>query len=440
MIPAGWVSTTTGDLIAGGKLEVGDGYRAKNAEFGPAGIPFLRIRNLAEGRLELGGADLFPEENLVRVGPKVSRPGDCVIATKATIGRMAYLDESAPRVLYSPQVSYWRVLDSAALDSRFISCWLRGREFETQAFQTKSSTSMADYINLRDQRQMRVTLPPIDQQRKIASVLATHDELIENNLRRIELLEAMAQALYREWFVDFRFPGRVEDALVDSPLGTIPEGWAVRSVVDLAGGSSGVVGGPFGSKLGRKDYVGSGVPVVRGANLNGPLGWDSEEFVFVSDAKFEELRGNSAQPGDIIVTQRGTLGQVGLIPTSAPWRHLVVSQSQMRVRVDPSASATLFVYQSLRWPSVNKRLVDHAMSSGVPHINLGILRDFKLAVPPLPLAQAYGELVSPMRRLAENLSLQNANLRSTRDLLLPKLVSGEIDVSELDIETGWLVS
>jgi type I restriction enzyme S subunit len=98
------------------------------------------------------------------------------------------------------------------------------------------------------------------------------------------------------------------------------------------------------------------------------------------------------------------------------------------------------VFHSLRWPSTNQRLVDHAMSAGVPHINLGILRDFKFVVPPLPLAKAYDQLAGPMRRLAENLSAQNANLRSTRDLLLPKLVSGEVDVSELDIETEWLAS
>jgi type I restriction enzyme S subunit len=314
----------------------------------------------------------------------------------------------------------------AFLENSNISGWITG------AAQPK--LSQANLVRI------AVEAPPVHVQDRIAAVLTAYDQLIENNLRRIEVLERMAQALYREWFVDFRFPGHGDVALVESPLGAIPEGWAVRSVVDLAGGVSEVVGGPFGSKLGRNDYVKSGVPVVRGTNLNGPLGWDEREFVFVSNDKFEELRGNSAQPGDIIVTQRGTLGQVGLIPTSAPWGQLVVSQSQMRVRVDPRASSALFVYHSLRWPSTNKRLVDHAMSSGVPHINLGILRDFRLAVPPLPLAMAYDELVLPMRRLAENLSLQNANLKSTRELLLPRLMSGELDVSELDIDTEWLAS
>lgn len=162
---ATWEVTTTGALIRDGKLEIGDGYRARNAELGPDGLPFLRISNLADGRLSLAAADRFPQGGLARVGPKTSRPGDCVIATKATIGRTAYLDSRSPRVVYSPQVSYWRVVDHETLDSRFISYWLRGPEFIRQAFQTKSSTSMADYINLRDQRRMRITVPPVSPDR-----------------------------------------------------------------------------------------------------------------------------------------------------------------------------------------------------------------------------------------------------------------------------------
>ena len=288
--------------------------------------------------------------------------------------------------------------------------------------------------------QIPIAAPPLLVQNRVAAVLAAYDQMIENNLRRIEILEEMAQVLYREWFVNFRFPGHEDVALLDSPFGPIPDGWALRKVVELAGGNEGVVGGPFGSKLGRKDYVEAGVPVIRGTNLNGALGWNDDEFVFVSRDKFGELRGNAATRGDIIVTQRGTLGQVGLVPSAAPWPDLVVSQSQMRIRVDPGTSTTLFVFHSLRWPSTNQRLVDYAMSAGVPHINLGILRDFKFVVPPLPLAKAYDQLAGPMRRLAENLSAQNANLRSTRDLLLPRLVSGDVDVSELDIETEWLAS
>jgi len=118
----------------------------------------------------------------------------------------------------------------------------------------------------------------------------------------------------------------------------------------------------------------------------------------------------------------------------------VVSQSQMRVRANTEVTSTEFVYYTLRWPSTNRRLVDHAMVAGVPHINLGILRDFEIASPPQAVAATYARMVAPQRQHMENLFRQNATLRTTRDLLLPRLVSGEIDVSDLDIDTEWLAS
>src|SRR5690554_5216896 len=234
MTPSSWITTSTGDLIKRGKLEIGDGYRAKHSEFAASGVPFLRIGNIQDNGFRLDGADLYPDSQLDRVQNKLSQPGDCVIATKATIGRLAYIDEATPRVLYSPQVSYWRVLDKTVLEPRFVRCWLASPEFLLQAHQAKSSTAMADYINLNDQRRMRITLPPIQVQRRIAAVVAAYDKLIQNNLRRIAILENMAQALYREWFREFRFPGYDSVDMVDSKLGRIPNGWKASTVGDVA--------------------------------------------------------------------------------------------------------------------------------------------------------------------------------------------------------------
>src|SRR5271165_324490 len=103
-------------------------------------------------------------------------------------------------------------------------------------------------------------------------------------------------------------------------------------------------GGPFGSKLTTRDYKDSGVPVIRGANLSGEVRFSFEDFVWVSEEKADELLANNAHPGDLVFTQRGTLGQVGLIPVHSPFKRFVISQSQMKLTPDPEQVDALFLY------------------------------------------------------------------------------------------------
>ncbi len=278
-------------------------------------------------------------------------------------------------------------------------------------------------------------LPPINVQRKIAAILSTYDDLIENNGRRIRLLEEMAQRTYREWFVDFRYPGHEAIQLVDSALGRIPRGWSIHTVSEIASRARyAVTGGPFGSKLGTKDYRDRGVPVIRGNNLAVGGGFRDSDFVFVSDAKADTMLSCLAHRGDILVTQRGTLGQVGLIPPSARFERYLLSQSQMKITVDPEIGSAQYLYAALRSPEVTARLLGHAMTAGVPHINLSLLRNFQVVWPERALQQRFDRTVHPLGELIENLTRLSQNARVTRFLLLPRLVSGAIDVTDLDIE------
>lgn len=145
---------------------------------------------------------------------------------------------------------------------------------------------------------------------------------------------------------------------------------------------NGLVGGPFGSSLGTRDYIAAGVPVIRGSNLSSDRWFDDSEFVFVSERKAQELSRNIALPGDIVFTQRGTLGQVGLIPVD-PYEKYVISQSQMRLRVDPSLASPEFIYYAFRTNEMVELIENHAIISGVPHINLGILANIEITIPPL---------------------------------------------------------
>lgn len=164
-----------------------------------------------------------------------------------------------------------------------------------------------------------------------------------------------------------------------------------------------LVGGPFGSKLTSADYVDDGVPVIRGSNLSGGRYLNEQNFVYISEQKMrEDLFGNLAHPGDIVFTQRGTLGQVSLIPKEANFDAYVVSQSQMKLSVDPQKADARFIYYYFSCRESVQRLISQNSSSGVPHINLTALRNFLVSVPTLREQQRIADILSIYDDLIEN--------------------------------------
>ena len=172
------------------------------------------------------------------------------------------------------------------------------------------------------------------------------------------------------------------------------------------------------------------VPVIRGSNLSEDGRFRANDFVCVSREKARELSANIARPGDIVVTQRGTLGQVGRIPTGIGYDEFVISQSQMKVRLDDDQVDRDYAFFVLRSPETVQRLKNLASSSGVPHINLAVLREFGILVPPLALQRRFGSFAGSTERTIEDLILQCAALRKTRDLLLPRLLSGQLSLTD----------
>lgn len=141
-----------------------------------------------------------------------------------------------------------------------------------------------------------------------------------------------------------------------------------------------VVGGPFGSNLVSKDYVSKGIPVIRGQNMGGR--WVGGEFVFVSPEKADSLNPNKARPGDLVFTQRGTLGQVAIVPMS-PYSEYIISQSQMKVTLDSTKADVNFLYYAFRSPEQLEYIKNTAIQTGVPHTNLGILKKTPIRIPSL---------------------------------------------------------
>ena len=157
--------------------------------------------------------------------------------------------------------------------------------------------------------------------------------------------------------------------------------WLAATIDDIAASSrNALVGGPFGSNLVSRDYVSEGVPVIRGQNMG--TRWVTGNFVFVTPQKAKSLEANLARPADIVLTQRGTLGQVSIVPSTSFSRYLV-SQSQMKVTVNREIADPLFFYYVLSSSEQQDYIRQNTIQTGVPHTNLGILRSTLVPLPPL---------------------------------------------------------
>lgn len=411
---------STADLIAEGVLEIGDGYRAKNSELTSTGIPFARAQNLNNG-FNFEGADLYPLSAIDRVGTKASRPGDCVFTSKGSVGRVGYVGVNTRPFVYSPQLSYWRSLDHYVIHPQYLRYWLLGPEFAVQRDAVKGSTDMADYVNLRDQRRMTITLPPLETQRKIAAILAAYDDLIVNNSRRINLLVEMAQRIYREWFVDLRYPGHDNVPLVDSEVGPIPAEWNTGTLGDLVDVNANTI-----RKFGANEeirYV--DITSVNRGSVQPP------KSMLLSEAPGRARRRVS--DGDILwSTVRPNLRAHALF--LSPGADCVASTGF--AVLSPRSASFAYVYVLTTTDAFVEYLNGRATGAAYPAVTATAFENAPVLLPPHDVLQAFADVGEPLMRLASRLGSAVATLRATRDLLLPRIISGAIDVADLDIATA----
>lgn len=206
-------------------------------------------------------------------------------------------------------------------------------------------------------------------------------------------------------------------------VGVIPEDWDIKSVRAIAAPiKNAVVGGPFGSDLTSKHYVDAGVPVIRGQNMGAPFIFGT--FVFVTPEKAESLRANLARPGDLVFTQRGTLGQVSLVPDH-PYDRYLVSQSQMKLTLDREQADPLFYYYVFSGPDQQSFIRDNTIQTGVPHINLGILRAIPAQQPTMQEQKAIAEALSDTDSLIESLEQLLAKKRQIKQGAMQELLTGK---------------
>jgi type I restriction enzyme S subunit len=283
---------------------------------------------------------------------------------------------------------------------------------------------MADYVSLTAQRQLRVPVPPIDLQCRIAEPLSAIDDLLDNNCRRIELLGRMTQLLFREWFVRFRYPGHEGAVFVESPLGPIPNNWQVTSCGDVLK----VLGGGTPSKKEPAYWDGGVIPWYTPSDLTRR----KTRFAFDPAMRITEegLRKSPARlfpAGSVMMTSRATLGVLAIATTSA-----CCNQGFIVIPPDPRWTPS-FIYEWLDHHAHEFELL--GTGATFKEITKGAFNRVPFLLPATEVLEAFGDSVTPIDGEVRVLEATNRQLAAARDLLLPKLVSGRIDVSHLGLDT-----
>ena len=322
---------------------------------------------------------------------------DIVVASSGnTYGKVGRISAKNLPVMMNTSVIRFHAADEARLDDDYLYSFLRSEIFKNQieSFVTGSAQPNFGPSHL---KQMVMPLPPLPVQRRIAGILSAYDELMENSQRRIRLLEAMARALYREWFVHFRFPGHDKLPRVASPLGDIPQGWEVKTVEEI------VKRIPVGKKYDQKTVNPTGAVPVFDQGKTGIIGYhDDEPGVAASETS------------PVVVFANHTCYQ-RLI-------HFPFSAIQNVLPFVPSPSIPRNIYW-LHW-ATNGLVVFNDYKGHWPE-----LAAKTLVVPPADLCQRFGDFTAPLSRRILKLERAIENLRRTRDLLLPRLLSGQVNVT-----------
>jgi type I restriction enzyme, S subunit len=320
-----------------------------------------------------------------------------------TLGEVFYIEHD-----FWPLNTTLYVQDFKGNDPQFVSYFLRTLDLANQ-----NVAGAVPGVNRNALHLLPVTCPELRIQRRIADILSAYDDLIENNTRRIALLEEMARAIYREWFVDFRFPGHEQREMVESELGPVPAGWEVKNLLDLAVVTYGY---PFKSKQFTSNGV--GMPVIRIRDIPNDV---SQTYTKESaDEKF------LVRNGDLLVGMDGEFHRGKWAGGDA-----YLNQRVARFRTNGLLSPYhLFLALQAPIEYFNATIT----GTTVAHLGDKHLRQVKLLLPPENIAKKARDLFDPMFALEVNLRVRNWRLRRTRDLLLPRLISGEIDVTAVEEE------
>jgi type I restriction enzyme S subunit len=377
----------------------------------PTGVTFLRSLNIKPFRLNYEDLRFIDEGFHNKIRKSALRPGDVAVVRTGYPGTACVIPESLPDSNCSDLVI---VRPSVLLNPHYLAA-IFNSQFGKDLVGGNLVGAAQQHFNVTVAKELQLLIPPRGEQDKIAAILSAYDDLIANNQRRITLLERMAEDIYREWFVRLRFPGH-EDVKLDCGL---PQGWRVAELGEIFKTSSG--GTPA-----RDDP----------SNFGGDISW----------IKTGELKSTFAIGSEESITQRGIENS----PAKVYPKHTVVmamycampdlsitandaATNQACCAFLPKNSSFHHSYCYFLVKFAQLQLVMFAHGAAQQNLSQEIIKKFPVVLPLEPLILAFGEKAAPIFDSIETLMRVNKELASTRDALLPRLISGKLSVDALDI-------
>ena len=375
--------------------------------------PYLANVNVRWGEFVLDDLRVmrFEEHERDRYGLKY---GDIVMCEGGEPGRCAIWKEQVPGMMI--QKALHRIRPKAGLEHRFLYYSFRSIGL-LRGFDQYFTGATIKHLPGEQRAKVEVHIPPLPIQRRIAGILAAYDDLIENSQRRIKILEEMARRLYREWFVYFRFPGHEDYRLVESPLGEIPEGWEVKVFTEIADVLSG--GTP---KTDVPQYWNGEIPFFTPRDAPDCF-YLQDTDKHVSDIGLSKCASALYPPDTVFITARGTVGKVAL-----PAVNMAMNQSCYALRGKTGIPQRFLFLMTLQQVDYLKTNTGGATFDTIV---VDTFRRMEVVSPSQAIASQFSELIDPVFEQVNTLQRQIQNLRHSRDLLLPRLLSGLIDIESL---------
>ena len=373
----------------------------------------IRTTNVKNGFVDLSSVR-YVSESTYRLWTRRQTPcrGDVILTREAPLGQVGLIRDDAGIFLGQRIMSYRA--QAGILDNRFLLYTLLGSDLQAQ-IQAIGSGSTVAHMRVPDAHKLTIPTPPLKTQQRIASILSAYDDLIEVNRRRVAILEETARRLFEEWFVHLRFPGHATTPLHDTPDGPVPEGWHHGCASDLL---------TFDPQTSAADATSLFVPMAA-------LTTNSSSIAF-----FEERAGRNGSrflAGDTLlarITPCLENGKTALVRALDGDSKVGVGSTEFIV-MRPDRAGRAFTYCLARNPEFR----DHARASmsgatGRQRVRVEHLRGYALLLPPAELLASFEEVATPMLDQAEVLARANARLAAARDLLLPRLLSGQLPVAQ----------
>jgi len=384
------------------------GSQLHSSDYSTKGTPIIMPKDMIDGHISHTNLAFVSEEHVVRLNRHQVREGNLMIARKGDVRKCVYITKNEEGWMTGSDCLKV-VLDESHCYPKFIYYQLRS-PFIGKWLETISIGATMPSINTGLLSSIELYLSPIIKQRKIANILSNYDLLIRNNQKQICLLEEAAQRLYKEWFVDLRFPEHENVKIVDG----VPEGWRkvpFSEVVEVMSGGT--------PKTSNPEYYNGNIPFYSPKDSDGHyFSFDTE--IHISDYGLNNCNSRLYPIGTVIVTARGTVGKTTILA-----KPMAMNQSCYALKSD-YLNSVYFLFFSL-----NKEIdaLKGMANGGV--FNTIIVKTFDrihILIPPISMVKAFDNRVSPIMETIKNKMLANDKLTEARDRLLPKLMSGEIEV------------